>query len=73
MAEHICPRCKKTGFTWHIDEEISILTIWNCSNCNYKALENEEKERICKNCQNKTKSKLMRKTIGGARFVILLK
>ncbi len=57
MATQICPNCKKDSFTWSIDEDESLLTFWGCD-CGYNALEDESKERICRNCNNKTESRM---------------
>ena len=58
MASQICPNCKKDSFSWKINEEESHLTIWDCENCQYLALENEFDERNCTKCGKKAESKL---------------
>lgn len=50
MSLHKCPSCKEYGFTWMVDEEISPLTIWNCSECSYQAFEDESNESECPEC-----------------------
>lgn len=50
MSLHKCPNCKEINFNWFVDEETSILTIWNCWGCVYRAFENESKESTCINC-----------------------
>ena len=44
MATQKCPKCNQDSFTWFIDEETSSLTIWFCTECNYKAEEDERLE-----------------------------
>lgn len=58
MATQICPNCKADSFTWAIDEDVSELTIWFCSNCSYQVFENEYEESECSKCKSKTTSKL---------------
>jgi hypothetical protein len=52
MATQLCPKCNKDSFTWRVDDEISEITIWNCSNCSYEAFEDEYKEDSCNNCED---------------------
>lgn len=59
MATQTCPRCQQAGFTWHIDDEASDLTIWGCHKCHYQAVENEADERICNTCGSKNETKLI--------------
>lgn len=54
MSLQICPNCKEYSITWYMDEDESSLTIWFCSSCNYKAFEDETKERYCFKCKRKT-------------------
>ena len=35
-----------------VDEEESPLTQWNCSECGYKAMENEKQQKDCPVCKN---------------------
>ena len=56
MAEQNCPNCKKNAFTWHIDEDISKLTIWYCRKCGYNAFEDESTIRNCSVCGTNTES-----------------
>ena len=56
MATQICPNCKEDAFTWFMDEDISPLMIWSCTSCNYNALEDDSKERLCHSCNHKTES-----------------
>ena len=58
MAEQICPNCRAETFTWMIDEEKSLLTIWGCRTCNYSAYEDESFERNCSDCGAKTEIRL---------------
>ena len=58
MATQTCPNCKIDYFNWQVNEEESPLTIWDCKNCQYRALEDESIERNCSNCGKKTESKL---------------
>lgn len=48
-----CPKCEQDGFTWSVDDEVSPLTMWNCSLCGYHAEEDESKEMACCNCGQK--------------------
>ncbi len=57
MAIQICPVCKQEGFSWHMDEEQTPLTIWGCF-CGYSALEDESDVRICSTCKEKTETRL---------------
>ena len=54
MTLQICPKCKKKGFTWTVDEEISPLTIWDCVVCGYDAKEDESQETECPKCKQRT-------------------
>jgi hypothetical protein len=58
MSAHLCPNCRKYSFTWSINLDESPLTKWGCFECYYIAWEDESKERICTNCNNKTESLL---------------
>ena len=51
MSLHKCPNCKKIGFNWFVDDEISSLTIWGCLECGYRAFEDESKESPCPQCE----------------------
>ncbi len=53
MTEHVCPSCNQKGFTWHIDEEVSVNTLWCCSACEFQAEEKEELESMCSQCNTK--------------------
>lgn len=50
MSVHKCPNCKDFGFVWKVDDEISDLTIWDCSECGYRAFEDESKQSNCPHC-----------------------
>lgn len=52
MSLHKCPKCSKIAFTWFVDEEVSVLTIWGCWECNYRAFEDESKESKCPDCNS---------------------
>lgn len=58
MATQICPKCKEDSFSWFVNDELSIHTVWLCNICKYQAEENESLETFCSNCNKKTKSKL---------------
>jgi len=58
MSTQICPKCKKDSFSWHIDDEPSGLTDWDCYRCGYQAKENEKDESFCDNCSKKMRSRL---------------
>ncbi|ESP90937.1 hypothetical protein N483_20335 [Pseudoalteromonas luteoviolacea NCIMB 1944] len=53
MSEHYCPNCEEKSFTWSIDEEVSLNTVWNCSLCGFQAEENESLESVCESCGTK--------------------
>ena len=50
MATQICPKCKQDSFTWHLDDELTDLTIWGCHSWFYQAFEDESKEGKCNLC-----------------------
>lgn len=50
MSLQICPLCRERAFTWHIDEDLSPLTQWHCSLCDYRAEEDESQESECDCC-----------------------
>jgi hypothetical protein len=54
-----CPKCKKKGFIWSIDEEITLLTSWDCRRCGYGAYEDERKIRTCSICNCKADCYMM--------------
>lgn len=56
MASQTCPKCKKDSFSWYIDEEMSTITIWNCSNCDLQIYEDDRDEIKCENCKEITKT-----------------
>ena len=58
MATQICPNCQEDTFSWSIDEELSLLTLWHCYKCDYQAEEDESYERNCSKCGKQTESKL---------------
>ena len=60
MALQICPKCKHEEFTWFMDGEPE-HTYWYCKNCEYSIEENETKETICPDCNEKTFSYLFNK------------
>lgn len=62
MATQICPNCKNDSFTWSVDFDESQLTKWGCSECYYRAWEDESTERMCSNCNKKTESLLKDET-----------
>jgi RNA polymerase subunit RPABC4/transcription elongation factor Spt4 len=54
MTIQICPHCKKRGFSWFLDEEVSKDTIWYCSECQYKVMEDEKLETTCPQCNSES-------------------
>ena len=53
MALIKCPECRRLGFTWSVDEEVTSLTMWQCHLCGYAAREDESKEEVCPACGEK--------------------
>jgi ribosomal protein S27AE len=58
MSLHICPKCSNKSFLWGMADEFDIITRWHCYGCGYTALENEQDERICAVCNNKSEALL---------------
>ena len=56
MAPQNCPKCKKSSFTWYVDDEMSSITIWSCYNCDYQTYEDDRDEIKCEKCQENTKT-----------------
>ena len=56
MAFQICPGCRSQSFLWTSVGEPYEITTWYCHKCGYLALEDEQNERICAVCKNKTES-----------------
>ena len=50
MSAHKCPNCNDYRFHWSVDEEVTPLTMWNCWECHYHALEDESLESECPDC-----------------------
>lgn len=53
MSLHKCPNCLEERFSWQNDHEVSLLTIWDCWDCGYRAFEDESLESPCPDCQYK--------------------
>lgn len=58
MSLHKCPECRKFGFVWKVDYDISSLTIWDCWECGYTAFEDESLESFCTDCSYKYRIQL---------------
>jgi hypothetical protein len=70
MSANFCPNCGERGFTWSIDEEVSRLTQWYCSICEYSASEDEAQASTCPTCGAGGANLLLSDTGGGYRFCI---
>ena len=58
MSLQICPKCKQKAFTWTMEDESDVITLWGCFECGYSAKEDETLERECPDCGQKTQSLL---------------
>ena len=58
MSLHLCPKCSDKSFLWTMVNDSVAITQWHCYACGYTAFEDEQNERICALCKNKTESLL---------------
>ena len=68
MSLQVCPKCGVRQITWWIDDEESPRTQWLCSECGYKAEEDESMSKDCSRCHDQKSSLLVRDEQGYHRW-----